>query len=117
MNDEKWENLIDVIELKFGKLERQFNKTISTDNMGHEINHEEEWVEFTTELGKMKVSRITRPLIIDKKYHYNRSSAGMGQVEYILSEDEKSQKIVIYKWDIISRDWVEIPIKPGELRF
>ena len=117
MNEEKWENLLDTIEIKFGKLERRNKKFVSTDDMGNEIKNEEDWVEFKTELGRIKVSRFTRPLIIDKKYHYNRSSTGMGQVEYVLSEDEISQKIKIFKWDEIERDREEISIKPEEMKF
>ena len=117
MNDDKWEDLIDSVELKFGKLDRKTKKTVETDEMGHSLDTTEEWIEFVTELGRIKLCRTTKPMVIDKKYHYNRSSTGTGHVEYIYSEEDKSQKVKVYRWDEMSHDWSEIPLNPSEMRF
>lgn len=117
MQDEKWENLIDNLEIKFGKLSRKSQTTVSTDDIGHEIKSEEEWVEFETPLGKMKLSRVTRPMIIDKKFHYTHTGGGKGKVEYVLSDTEKTQKVTLYKWNSLNNEWQEVKTPDGELKF
>lgn len=117
MQDEKWENLLDNLEIKFGKLERKKQKSISTDDVGNEIKNEEEWVEIETPMGKMKVARITRPLITDKKVHYTHSGGSRGKIEYILSDTEKSHKVVLSKWDSLKSDWQEINVPAGDIKF
>ena len=117
MQDEQWVNLIYNLETKFGKLERKHLQTITTDDVGHEMKSDEEWVEFDSPLGKMKVSRITRPLIIDKKYHYTHSSGSKGKVEYVFSENEFSHKIALYKWNGSKEEWQEMDLPEGNLKF
>ncbi len=117
MQEDKWIDLIDNLEIKFGQLDRKSQKTTSEDDTGHKIDTFEEWVEFDTPMGRMKLSRITRPMIIDKKFHYTHSAGGKGKVEYITSDTEKSHKTKLYKWDDFKDDWQEIETKSDELKF
>jgi hypothetical protein len=117
MQDEKWEDLLDNLEVKFGKLDRKHQVKATHDDVGNEIRNEEEWVEFETPMGKMKVSRITRPMIIDKKFHYTHSAGGKGQVEYVLSDTEKTQRVVLSKWNNLNNEWEEIKTPSGDIKF
>ncbi|MDD5693137.1 MAG: hypothetical protein WC437_00645 [Patescibacteria group bacterium] len=117
MQDDKWGDLIDDLETKFGELNRKIQTSISEDDTGHEVKTTEEWVEFETPMGRMKLSRITRPMIIDKKFHYTHSAGGRGKVEYVMSDTEKTHKTKLYKWDDLKDDWQEVQTTNGELRF
>lgn len=117
MQDEQWENLIDNLEIKFGKLERKKQTTSSIDDVGNKTKNEEEWLEFETPMGEMKLSRVVRPMIIDKKFHYTHGSGGKGKVEYIVSDTEKSHKVTLYKRDDLNNDWQEVQTPGGDLRF
>ncbi len=108
MQDEQWENLLDSLEIKFGKLNRKQQTTTRTDDVGHEIKSDEEWVEFETPMGRMKLSRVTRPMILDKKFHYTHTGGSKGKVEYILSDTEKSHKVTLYQWNHIENGWQEV---------
>lgn len=117
MQEEQWENLLDNLEIKFGKLERRHQTTNSFDDVGNEIKNEEEWVEFETPMGRMKVSRVTRPMIIDKKFHYTHTSGGKGRVEYILSDTEKTHRVILYQWNDLNNNWEEVKTPNGDLKF
>lgn len=117
MQDEQWGDLIDNLEIKFGKLDRKTKTTVTTDDVGHEIKNDEEWVEFETPLGKMKIVRTVRPMIIDKKFHYTHTGGGKGKVEYVMSDTEKSHKVTLYRWNTLDNDWNEVKTPTGELRF
>jgi hypothetical protein len=117
MQNEQWENLIDSLEIKFGKLERKRRTTVTTNDIGHEIKNEEEWLEFETPSGKMRLSRITRPMIIDKKFHYTHTAKAKGKVEYVLSETEKSYRVVLSQWNSLNNDWQEVQAPNGNLKF
>jgi hypothetical protein len=117
MQDEQWNNLIDNLELKFGKLERKHQTAIQTDDIGHEIKNREEWVEFETPMGKMKLSRVTRPMIVDKKVHYTHTGGSKGKVEYILSENEFSHKVTLYNWNKLRNEWQEMELPSGGIKF
>lgn len=117
MQDEQWENLLDNLEIKFGKLERKNKSFTQTDDVGHEIKNDEEWVEFDTPMGKMKLSRVTKPMILDKKFHYTHTSGGKGKVEYVLSDTEKSHRVTLYQWNDMNNEWQEVKTPNGELKF
>ena len=117
MQDEKWAELIYNLEAKFGELERKTQTTVSKDDAGHERKTSEEWLIFKTPMGKMKLSRITRPMIIDKKFHYTHSTKSKGKVEYIMSDTEKSYNVQLSKWDELKNDWQEVQITSDELKF
>ncbi|GAG45197.1 unnamed protein product [marine sediment metagenome] len=102
MTDERWENLIFMVEEKFGVLKRE-KKRIEEGGGG-----EAESVEFDGPLGKMKIERISRPRILDKKVHYSRRIGSGSHVDYIYSDTEKVQQLKVYKWNLEQNDWEEV---------
>jgi len=102
MTPEKWENLIDNIKDKF---EVEENKTEHLDQHG---GTDIEFIIFKGPLGRMKLEFITKPRVLDKKTTYSRRIGSETAVEYIYSEDEKTHRLMAYKWDDFQNDWVEI---------
>ncbi len=116
MNDEKWGDILDLIEQKFGVLEKNEEEIpIGDDFEDDKAREKVESVIFNGPLGKMKVQRITRPVILDKKVHYSKRIGAKTEVEITFSEEEFTQKIKVFKWDDIDREWVEV--EAGGLRF
>lgn len=117
MTDEKWENTISQIEEKFGIDEKSSAPDNLEDNFGNVFEGSKETIIFKGLLGKMKLERITHPLIVDKKMHYHKGAGGTAEVEYVVSETEKSHKLVPYLWDDVTNDWKEMDIPEGTMTF
>ena len=100
MNEEKWENLINNIKDKF-KVEK--HDTEHTDEMG---GTDTEFIIFESPLGRVKLERITKPVVLDKKTSYSQRIGSETSVEYVYSEDEKTARLTAYKWE--NNEWVEI---------
>ena len=103
MRPERWENLINDIKDKFEV--EDFKKEHIDDMGGTDV----ERIIFKGPLGRMKLEFITRPLVLDKKTNYAKKRLG-GEtgIEYIYSLDEKTHKMVAYKWDEGDNEWIEM---------
>ena len=102
MSPEKWENLIDDIKDKF-EVEKH-DKEHLDEQGGTDI----EFIIFKSPLGRVKLEFITKPVVLDKKVTYSRRIGSETTVDYVYSEDEKTNRLVAYKWNEIDKDWVEI---------
>jgi hypothetical protein len=101
MNDQRWEEVLRRLDKSFGDLEFD------------EIEEEEtqavtETVVWTGPQGKMKLARITRPLVVDKKTHFSNRAGGSTHVEYIYSKTESTSRVRLYRWNEATSDWVEM---------
>lgn len=81
------------------------------DHLDEEGGVDIEYVVFKGPLGKMKLEFISRPIVLDKKTIYSRRIGSETNVEYVYSQEEKSHKLKIYKWDDDQDEWVEIDAK------
>lgn len=109
MTDEKWENLIFMIEEKFGIVNRtkkkiETAKTITDDS----VFGEKESVEFNSPKGKMKIERIARPRILDKKVLSTKRIGGKTTVDYVYSQEEKTYQVKLYCFNEKEDNWQEI---------
>ena len=101
MNDQKWEQVLRRLDKQFGDLE--FDEI--EDETTHTIVESVVWM---SPNGKMKLTRTTRPLILDSKRHFsNRAGAGM-HVEHTYSKTEMTQKVKLYTWNAGRNDWDEV---------
>ncbi len=110
MTDERWSELLDQIERKFGILKHQKEEIAIKDDFGIKGRGELETVIFNGPLGKMKLEREKRPKILQKKVHYAKTQASGAQIEYLLSENETTQKIRAFRWNDEENNWTEINI-------
>ena len=102
MNVERWQNLVNDIKDKF-EVEEHDNKHL--DEMG---GTDIEFIIFNSPLGKVKLEHIVKPVVLDKKTIYSQRIGSETSVEYVYSEDEKTSRLVAYKWDEIGDKWDEI---------
>jgi len=103
MNDEKWEVLVTQIERKLKVLEK---KVTTADEGRTKI----ETVVFQGPEGRMKLERISKPLVVDKKVHYSRRIGSQSSVEYVYSPTNKVHRVQLFRWSDAMREWEELKL-------
>jgi len=101
MDDERWEELVNRVELKLKVSEK---KSQTAPDGRTKI----EFVVFAGPEGKMKLQRTTRPLVLEKKMHYSKRIGSAPAAEYVYSPTEKVQRVQLFKWSEKDQDWEEI---------
>lgn len=117
MNDEKWEDLKEKISTKGIELHEKTEDATTFDDLENKIPGKKEILEFSTEIGKIKIERTSRPKILDKKAHYHKGTGGQAKLEYVLSKDELSHKIDIFRWDEDMSKWSPLDLPTERLSF
>lgn len=98
MTDDKWGDLLFMVQEKFTLDERTKEPIYEQDEAEQPIKRgSKEIVIFETPDGRVKLERSSRPLIIDKKYHYHKGSSGRAQVEYTYSETEQTHSLEAFR--------------------
>lgn len=109
MHDAKWDNLIFMIEEKFGIKNREKKpEEVNQDAKGESIMGELEIIEFETPTGLMKLERLGRPKVVDKKVLSTKRIGGKVAVDYIYSADEKSYEVKLYRFN--QDQWQEVDL-------
>lgn len=109
MQDSKWDNLIFMIEEKFGIKNRSKEPIeINQNSQGEGIMGEVEVIEFETPTGRMKLERTGRPKVIDKKVLSTKRIGGKVAVDYVYSSDEKSYGVKLYRF--CDNNWQEVDL-------
>lgn len=103
MNDSRWENLTKMIQSKFD-VEEDYIEEIPDDEGGGKIDI----IICNGPMGKIKLERYVRPLVLDKKTFYSKRGGSDTAVEYVYSEDETTQSLKLFKWDEFNDEWQEI---------
>lgn len=103
MNDEKWQDLLDKVN-NF-EVEDRYSEDIEDIP-----NAKQEIVIFNSPMGKIKLVRVTKPKVLDKKTLYSSRAGSDIKVEYEYSEDEMVSSLEIYKFDELEQDWVKASI-------
>lgn len=116
MNDERWQDLKDKIEMKFGSFDSDTQELFIEDDLGHKIPQRIESLIFKSDLGELKIERTSHPKIIDRKAHYTKGAGG-ADVEYVTSEDEFSYKVTVYKKDEVTGQWGPLDLPAERLSF
>lgn len=98
MTDEKWGDLVFMVEQKFGFDERYTEPYYEQGEAETRVKRgDTEVLVFTTPAGRMRLERISRPLVLDKKFHYHKGSAGSAQIEYVYSDTEKTHTLQAFR--------------------
>lgn len=108
MQDEKWEALKEELRRKFKVEDEHFEDLLVETSDGLVKQGRAEVIIFQTPLGKIKLVRESRPVVLDKKFIYSHRAGQAGRTEYEFSDTEFSYKIKAYKWDDDNDDYKEI---------
>ncbi len=115
MNDERWQDLKDKIENRFGKFESHVSNNVLEDDIGNKLPQKIEALEFDSPLGSLKIERTSHPKILDRKAHYHKGAGG-ADVEFVVSEDEFSYKVTVFKKDEFG-NWQTLDLPPEKFSF
>lgn len=99
MQDDKWEPLKEELKRKFKVEEERFEDLITQTADGPVISGKAEVIIFESPIGKIKLVRESKPVVLDKKEFYSHQQGKSARVEYKFSETEFSHKLKAYKWD------------------
>ena len=102
MTPEKWINTVNSLKDKFPT--KNEGKLFIDEEGGIDI----EFIEFDGPVGKMRLEFVARPVIVDRKTNFSKRIGSETQVSYIYSTEEKSYKMLVYKWNDYETDWEEI---------
>lgn len=111
MQDDKWEALKEELKRKFAVEDEHIEDlTVSTTD-GEVISGKAEVLIFESPIGKIKLVRESRPVVLGKKEFYSHQQGRAARVEYQFSDTEFSYKIRAFKFDDYNDDWKEIDAK------
>ncbi|MEI6266689.1 MAG: hypothetical protein WCP14_02265 [bacterium] len=113
MNNALWDNLIAKLENSPEGVSIQIREDIRTDDLGNELVTKVEFVETTISENDLRIERHTRPIILDKKAHYNHTGGNRANLEYVLSPDETTSFLKVFRYIADADDWQEIDLKSG----
>lgn len=102
MTDSKWYDLADMLEAKYPELER-YEEDIEDAQGTKEV------LEFKSPAGMMRVVRESKPVLLDKTFHYSHRPGDTARTEYTFSDSEFSHKVRVYRetgdgWEELSVD-------------
>jgi len=108
MQDDKWEQLKEELKRKFSIEDTHFEDLTVNTADGPVIYGKVEVLIFETPMGKIKLARESKPVVLGKKEFYSHQQGKAARTEYQFSETEFSHKIKASKWDDDLDDWKEI---------
>lgn len=99
MTRDRWEEIVNLVEAKF-VVETKETKEDDFDRSVIEL------LIFEAPMAKIKLEFVSKPKVIDKKVSYsNRVGAG-SQIEYIYSPTDKVERLLVYRWDEVTSNWL-----------
>ncbi|MFA5051695.1 MAG: hypothetical protein WC544_01370 [Patescibacteria group bacterium] len=91
MNDERWQDIIGKVKDGFEVIE---NATQDLDPGPGSV----EFIIFQGPLGKMKLERTTKPLVLDKRAIGSKRMGSQATVQYVYSETEQTHTFKAFRW-------------------
>ena len=107
MDHDKWEGLKEELRRKFKILEEKIEDILSETQDGLVKQGVAEVLIFEGPMGKIKLVRENRPVVLDKKFIYSHRAGQSARTEYTFSDTEFSHKLRVYKWDE-DDEWKEV---------
>lgn len=108
MQDDKWEALKEELERKFKVLDEHFEDLTMETGEGLVKQGKAEVIIFESPMGKIKLVRESRPVVLEKKFHYSHRAGTAARTEYKFSKTEFSHKLRAFNWDKDNEEWKEI---------
>lgn len=91
MNDERWYDLIDRIRTQFGLLDER-------DEPLEYGPGKRETIEFQGPMGRMRLERVSRPVVKERRTHYSKRAGGTTSEEFIYEEGEFTHRVMLLRW-------------------
>lgn len=108
MDQDKWEALKEELNRKFKIEDEHSEDLIMETGDGPVVTGKIEVLIMTTPVGKIKMARETKPVVLDKKVIYSHRAGQAARTEYTFSDTEFSHKLRVYTWSDDLDDWFEV---------
>jgi hypothetical protein len=102
MTKNKWLNLLDTIEGKFG-VDKDYKEKHEDDIPG-----EKHIVEFGSPMGKIKLEWVEKARLLNEKTSYSNRIGSNVKIDKVYSEDEMVNYMNAFKWDEVTNEWEKI---------
>lgn len=106
MTDEKWTDIVGRIKDAF-PIEDEYSEPLE-DSPG-----KREGLIFTGAAGRMKLERITRPVVLGKHAIAAKRIGSSATVEYDYSDTENTSTVSLYQWS--DNDWAKMDLSASFL--
>jgi len=93
MTDDKWLQIVDRVKDKF-KIEEEDARQDTREDGSWERR---EWIIFTGPLGRMKIERLIRPMIMNEQRIYSKRQGTAANVVYEYSDTETTSALRVYR--------------------
>ena len=108
METDKWEGLKEELKRKFKILEETTEDILGETSDGPVKLGVAEVLIFESPIGKIKLTRESKPAVLGKKEYYSHQAGKSARTEYTYSDTEFSHKLKAYKWHDDEDEWKEI---------
>jgi len=98
VNDEHWFELTE-------RIRDTFRVTLDVERPIDPGPGKIEELEFESPRGKMRLERVSRPVVLDRKAHFSKRVGGQTTEEYVYSDSEFSHRVAFYRW--VDEGWQE----------
>ena len=106
MHEEKWLQIRDMIAKNYADVEEYEEDLEEKEGKGSV-----QGMEFTGPLGRMRLERVTKPVLLQKKTAYARRAGSVSKVtDYQYSETETLSTLKAYKYDEGADLWEEVTL-------
>ena len=102
MTEEKWEAMVEQIRRKFKVTEHTTSEPDPRDRAVREV------LVFDGPAGPMKLERVTRPLVVEKKPIYSHWAGSGVNYEFIYHPTEKTHRESLFRWE--GNGWTEMDL-------
>ena len=99
MTKDKWLNIVDMVEGKFG-VDKDYK-----EGLGEGVPGEKHVIEFNGPMGKIKLEWVEKARLKDVKTTYSDRIGSDVKVDKVYDEKEIVNYINAYKWDEIKQEW------------
>jgi hypothetical protein len=98
VNDERWYELAE-------RIRDTFRVTLDVEHPLDPGPGRIEEIEFESPRGKMRLERVSRPVVLDRRTHFSKRIGGQMSEEFVYSDTEFSHRVAFYRW--VDEGWQE----------
>jgi len=110
MTEDRWKEIIDLVNEKFELTARETQELPEEDGGGTM-----EYLEFTGPMGQMRLEFTVKPLVLDKKVIGSKRIGSESTVQYTYSDTEKAHIFKVYRKQ--GDEWSEMEMPKGDFIF
>lgn len=110
MNDERWQQFVDLAKDQFENVELYTEDLIHQSEDGPEKQGTKDILEFEKNGQLFRLERENKPLVLEKKMHFAKRATDTARTEYVLSDSEFSHKLRVFR-EADNGDWEEISLE------